>query len=391
MTKPILFDLRERVKELTCLHGTARLLQDVNRPTAELMPEVVNLIPTAWQYPEIAAARVRFCNRGWHTPRFRITPWTQEARFQARNGRFGTVEVAYLEERPLLDEGPFLFEERDLICSLAEMLRSHFDHVLADDELRGANDALERQVRERTAELEREVAEHRLTARKLAVHGDQLRRLAAEISLTEARERRSIASDLHDHIGQALAFTKMHISQFRTNPVFCGHEHLLDRIVGLLDQTIAYTRDLTVKISPPVLYELGLAPALEWLGDRVGGQTGITIPVSCSDLGNLPEELTVMLFKSTQELLANAAKHSGSDTASITARIEDDCVLITVSDSGRGFDPEAAMSGSESGDSFGLFSIRERLRQSGGELLIDTQPGRGADLTLSAPINGGRV
>ncbi len=391
MTEPILHDLRERVKELTCLHGTARLLQDVNRPTAELMPEVVSLIPAAWQYPEIAAARVRFCNRGWHTPRFRITPWTQEARFQARNGQYGTVEVAYIEERPLLDEGPFLFEERDLICSLAEMLRSHFNHVLADAELRDANDTLERQVRERTAELEREAAEHRLTARQLAFHGDQLRRLAAEISLTEARERRSIASDLHDHIGQALAFTKMHISQFRANSVFCGHEQLLDCIVDLLDQTIAYTRDLTVKISPPVLYELGLAPALEWLGDRVSGQTKIEISVSCSDLGDLPEELAVMLFKSTQELLANAVKHSGSDAASVKARREDERVLITVSDSGRGFAPEAALDGAVSGASFGLFSIRERLRQLGGELIIDTQPGRGSDLTLSAPIIGGRT
>lgn len=382
MSDPVLHDLRERVKELTCLHRTARILQDVHRPTAELMPEVVDLLPLAWQHPEIAAARIRFCNRGWHTPRFRITPWTQESRFRARNGLEGTVEVAYLEERPLQDEGPFLAEERQLIDSLAEMLRAHFDHVIADSELRDANEDLERQVRERTADLRREAADHRLTS-------DQLRRLAAEISLAEARERRRIASDLHDHIGQGLAFTRMQVSQLRGDSMFSGFENMLDRIITLLDQTIGYTRDLTVQISPPVLYELGLGPALEWLGERVAGQTGLKVAVECGDLGEIPEELAVMLFKSTQELLANVAKHSGAGSASVAAERRGGRIEIEVADSGRGFDVGEARARIADGASFGLFSIRERIGQLGGGLAIDAAPGRGARLTLSAPVPGG--
>ncbi|MBA4371037.1 MAG: histidine kinase, partial [Coriobacteriaceae bacterium] len=108
--------LSERVKELTALHRTARLLQDAERPLDELMPEVVALLPGAWQHPAVAAARLCILGREWATPGFRETPWRQRAPFTVRDARDdgeadGALEVCYLEPLPAADEGPFLHEE----------------------------------------------------------------------------------------------------------------------------------------------------------------------------------------------------------------------------------------------------------------------------------------
>ena len=127
--------LQERVKELTALHGAARILQDQAKPTQDVMAEMAALLPPAWQYPEIAVARIRFDGREATTAGFRETGWRQIASFRVRGGQAGEIEVCYLEPRPTADEGPFLKEERDLIESLAEMLRFYFQHLLADEEL----------------------------------------------------------------------------------------------------------------------------------------------------------------------------------------------------------------------------------------------------------------
>ena len=122
-------DLGERVKELTALHRTARLLQDTQRPADGVMREIVSLLPAAWQYPEVTGARLRLLGGDYTTPNFRDTAWIQRARFTARaagvDGQAeGSLEICYLEERPAAHEGPFLREERDLIDSLAESLRA---------------------------------------------------------------------------------------------------------------------------------------------------------------------------------------------------------------------------------------------------------------------------
>ena len=100
------------------------------------------------------------------------------------------------------------------------------------------------------------------TERRIRAYQRQLRRLASELSLAEARERREIASDLHDHIGQALAYASQKVTTLRGNAVFSGMEDDLAEILTILNQAIRYTRNLTVEISPPVLYELGLPAAM---------------------------------------------------------------------------------------------------------------------------------
>jgi len=364
MSDAVLHKLKERVKELTALHRTARILQNPERPVLALMRDVAALLPGAWQYPEVAAARIRFRDEEVVTEGFRESAWNQRADFATRPGEGGSITVVYLEERPQADEGPFLAEERELIESVAEMLRSYLEQLLANEALRKARDAYEAEVLERTADL---------------------RRLASQLTLAEERERRRIASDLHDHVGQALAFIKLRVREFQGNAVFGGFEATIDEILRLLDQTIRYTRDLTGAISPPVLYELGLESALDWLAEQFTDKRSFRVTLRIHGRKReLPEELAVMLYKSARELLVNSLKYSGTDEADLELTWGETELCLRVGDLGRGLDP--ARSTSPGRDGFGLFSIRERLGDLGGEVAIASRPGAGCRVTLRVPL-----
>jgi PAS domain S-box-containing protein len=142
--KRLLYDLKERVKELGAIHETARILQSHKKEIPELLKEVVQILPPAWQYPEITAARMVYNGFEYKTPRYSSTAWKQTVEFRTANGIAGAIEVVYLEERPQISEGPFLIEERNLINSVAEMLRLELDRRLATEALFESETQLER-------------------------------------------------------------------------------------------------------------------------------------------------------------------------------------------------------------------------------------------------------
>ncbi len=367
MLDPTRHSLQERVKELTALHRAARLLQDSERPHGAVMAELAALLPLAWQYPEAAAARITLGGESWATPGFAGTPWRQAEEFRLRDGALGALEVVYREACPEADEGPFLREERELIRSLAEMLRAFWQHRQDDAAIVAANERLEAQVAERTAAL---------------------RGLASEQCLLEARERRAIAEDLHDHLGQSLAFVRARLRQLQGDVVFGGHNAAIEELLDLMDQAIGYTRSLTFELSPPVLYELGLGPALDWLGETFAGKHRLRIDVHDDCRRDLPDDVRVLFFKSARELLHNVVKHAGANRASIALACHGDEIILEVADDGCGFD--AAAAGALPHDrSFGLFSLDERLRQLGGRLEIHSAPGEGTRVRLTAPLPAG--
>ncbi len=353
-----LHKLQERVKELTALHKSARLLQDDERPMRDVLHDVVALLPAAWQYPDIATARVNLGDIVEASPGFRETKWMQSSRFIPRPGQEGFVQIAYLEERPAEHEGPFLAEERDLIDSLAEMIRSYVQHKLA-------NENLELLVQERTSEL---------------------RRLATELSLAEARKNREIAADLHDHVIQEFAFIKLRAQQFRGDAVFCGFENRFDEIIALLERAIQFTRRLTFEISTPILYELGLAAALEWLAEHYEQHHKLSTKVNLTSASpNLPEAVSITLFRCVQELLTNCVKYSQAENVLITSKVESHWFFITVQDDGIGFDT-LSLKQSTAREAFGLFSIRERLRHFGGSMILESTIGKGTTVRLAVPV-----
>jgi signal transduction histidine kinase len=210
----------------------------------------------------------------------------------------------------------------------------------------------------------------------------QLRVLAREVTLAEERQRRAIARDLHDHLGQALAFIRMQLSALQGDVMFSGVESRLETISNLLDKSIRYTRTLTAEISPPVLYELGLRAAVEWLSDEMRRKYDLPVRVKAwGDLDVTDEATRVMLFVAVRELLINVVKHAEARKVRVELHGSDAAVGLVVRDDGQGFDPAATTEP----DGFGLFSVAERIQSMGGTVEIASTPGRGTTITLSVP------
>ena len=231
----------------------------------------------------------------------------------------------------------------------------------------------------------RDIRERKASEEKIRVYQEQLRSLASELTLLEERERRQIANDLHDHIGQTLALSKIKLGELRAS-VSPSLVKPLDEIHGLIEHTIRYTRSLTFELSPPVLYELGFEAAVESLVEKIQEEHGISVDFKDdSQPKPLSKEMRILLFKAVGELLMNVIKHAEAHKAKVALQREGSNIRITVEDDGIGFDiPEANQLAGAKG--FGLFSIRERLNHFGGSLQIQSGLRQGTLITLLAPI-----
>jgi PAS domain S-box-containing protein len=222
---------------------------------------------------------------------------------------------------------------------------------------------------------------------KLMLYQQQLRSLASELSLAEERLRRRIAAELHDHIAQNLAISKIKLESL-TGDAEPGLVKSLNEVNGLISQTIEATRSLTFEISPPVLYELGFEAAVKWLAKQTRQRFGLE--VEFADDGKpkpLNTDIRVLLFQAVRELLVNVVKHAKAKKAKVfTCRIQKN-IQVTVEDNGGGFDAEAISAVKDPAKGgFGLFNIRERLDQIGGSVIIDARAGKGTQITLTAPV-----
>ncbi|MCK5707467.1 MAG: hypothetical protein KAI43_07415 [Candidatus Aureabacteria bacterium] len=134
--------LGERVKELNCFYGLSKLVENSDATLESIFQGLIELIPPAWQYPELTCARIIFEKKEYITKRFHETQWSQFADIFLHEKKVGKMEVYYLEERPVSDEGLFLKEERALIDALTERLGRIIEHVQAEEELKAANQQL---------------------------------------------------------------------------------------------------------------------------------------------------------------------------------------------------------------------------------------------------------
>jgi PAS domain S-box-containing protein len=236
-----------------------------------------------------------------------------------------------------------------------------------------------------------DISERKEAERRILEYQSRLRSLSSELALAEQRERRRIASELHDRIGQSLAMARIKLGGVQRN----DSDAVLDEVRSLLDQSIQDTRTLTFELSPPILHELGLEPALEWLLERFAARHSFTTSFHGDGLPvDLPGDVLGLVFQSVQELLVNVAKHARARTVEITLDRGDDILRLEVADDGIGATPARAPRTGRSPQGFGLFSIRERIEHLGGSFTIDSQPGKGTRAQLRVPLRqpapGGR-
>lgn len=223
-----------------------------------------------------------------------------------------------------------------------------------------------------------DISERKKAEEDLLNYQDKLKKMGSELSLAEERERRRIAVDLHDHLGQALALSKLRISSLvHTLKNDNLAQPLMDISQGI-DQMIKETRSLTMKISPPVLYDLGFEAAVEWLTEQLCEEHDINFIFKGGlDLNIRNHDVRVILYRVTRELLMNVIKHARADKALVSIQRKNSSLMITVEDNGVGLgDSYEAVRQGKTG-TFGLFSVRERLEPIGGKLEIDSSPGEG--------------
>ncbi len=254
-------------------------------------------------------------------------------------------------------------------------------HVLRDSELISSD----REDWSRVLTSIRDLSSDVESAQRLQRYQEDLRTLAGQISLAEESERRRISSELHDGTIQNLVLARIHLETLKRSLASEGAGRLVDEINDLPQRSLEETRSLIFEISPPVLYELGLEAAVEWLADHYRGRAGLEIVVISDDRrSNLSDELRIVLFQASRELLINVIKHARATRVTIGLQHATDWIEVTIEDDGCGFDQAAIMSQPASEGGFGLFSIRERLKLLGAELEIDSSAA-GSTARIHAP------
>ncbi|MGP8049308.1 MAG: response regulator [Desulfobaccales bacterium] len=214
----------------------------------------------------------------------------------------------------------------------------------------------------------------------ISAYQEKLRSLASQLTLVEERERRRLAEQLHENIGQILAFARIKLGTLYAEAATPDLAADLSEILDQIDHSIQLTRSLTFDLSPTILYELGFGDAVQWLASRFQKSCGAEIEVQQEPLPPLTDDGRILLFLAVRELLMNVAKHAKASHAKVVITNAEDRLQIQVEDDGVGFNVPTSLA-----VGFGLFSIRERLEPIGGHLKVKSKPGHGAQVTLTIP------
>jgi signal transduction histidine kinase len=223
---------------------------------------------------------------------------------------------------------------------------------------------------------------------KLQEYQQRLRALASELTLTEERERRNIAVNLHDQVGQSLAVMRVQLAVAQKESSGRKVAAILDEVSGSLRQAIQDTRNVISDLSSPLINELGLAAALsEWLKERIADRYGLEAQfIDDGDRMPLGKDTETILFRSVRELLTNVVKHANANRVSVSLQRRGSAIQIVVADDGVGLADGRHPEKDSTESGFGLFSIKERMSDLSGSLEIESHPGRGVRAILTAPL-----
>ena len=237
--------------------------------------------------------------------------------------------------------------------------------------------------------LIRDITESKIAEIQLQEYQQRLKDLATQLTLTEERERRRVATELHDHVGQSLAFARMRLASARKTCSDPETQTILDEISESLLNAIRDTKNLVFDLSSPLLHELGLGEAVdEWLVEQVGKRYGLeTELIDQSPDIRLDEDIRAILFRNVRELLTNVVRHAHASKVSVQLRQAGDKIQVIIEDDGVGFDPDAAPKTAIREEGFGLFSIQERMSDMGGDFMIESEPDQGTKAVLSLPLS----
>jgi signal transduction histidine kinase len=350
--------LQERVKELRFLHESAQALSEGAEFDRDTLTKLVSRMPAAWMYVDDCRARITYRDMDVASDGWRSTPWCLDASFDTSKGR-GTVEVVYLTEHPIADEGPFLHEERALLHSFVEMLRSHIERQATEERRRTLEAELLRE-REQAAEA----------------------RFSAMLD-----ERNRIARELHDTLLQGFTGVGLKLvavaNRMEGTPVAAEAVRV---VIADAQRTLESARraiwDMRPAPSPGKDFVATLRTAVEdsLRGTDLHHEFVVEGAAQAAD-----PDVETAVFRVTLEAIANVLKHAAARSVRVVLTYEPTCIVLSVTDNGRGFvvDPDfRAYSGH-----LGLLGMHERASQAHGTLTVRSSDGHGTEVGLVVPLS----
>ena len=258
--------------------------------------------------------------------------------------------------------------------------------------LEKAHSELEKTVSARTAQLrtsnallQEEIRERKQIQEQLLGYQRDLRLLASELSLVAEKERRALATQLHDGLGQNLALLKIQLDLYKTRIPPEQRDGTFDELIQSVKSAIRYTRDLTHQMSPPMLLSLDFSATLEWLGDQILVKNGVRFKFHAPAFAlAFTDNQKILLSMIVRELMVNIVKHAGATLAEMRFEKYSGMISLRLEDNGRGFSPDAVQQ-RRRGEGLGLFSIRERIEHIGGKVRLAAGVGKGCSILLSIP------
>ncbi len=217
-----------------------------------------------------------------------------------------------------------------------------------------------------------------------------LRRLSHSLIQVQESERRHLAREMHDEIGQTLTAAKLNIQQALQPAGLESRPHLQESI-RILDSVLRQVRNLSLELRPSLLDDLGLIPTLEWLIERHKRSSEMAIDLVADPMNLRPDaEVELACYRIVQEAMTNAVRHSGAQRVTITVEPSDGGLLLLVKDDGAGFDVRSAISRASAGQSIGLLGMQERVALAGGSMTIRSSTGEGTEISARFPLGNVR-
>jgi two-component system, chemotaxis family, sensor kinase Cph1 len=293
----------------------------------------------------------------------------------------GTLGWTFSRAIPLLDASGHIVEWFGAASDITKRKWAEQSFEESQNRLCELAERLDAEVRARTQQLEQRNSE-------VLSQAAELRDLSVRLMRTADQERRRVARELHDSAGQSLAALAMNLSQIiqraqQYDPLLAKSAEEAEAIVQQLTRDIRTTSYL---LHPPLLDENGLSAALAWYTEGLQKRSGLQIQLTISDeVGRLPSDMELLVFRVVQECLTNIHRHSGSKSAAIRIDRRPEDITIHVQDQGHGIPPEKLTGIYGRGSGVGIRGMCERLRQFRGELTIDSD-GSGTRISATIPI-----
>jgi len=331
-----------------------------------------------------------------------VRKWSQEYRLITKSGE---VRWFHDDNLALADSAGGIIRIQAVIHDITELKQAEEQLKALTQQLRASNQQLqatEQQLRVANQQLKVEGQQLKAEGQQLKALNqqlwadeeqlkkkhEQLRALASKLSSIEERERKHIAEGIHGSIIQPLVFMDVKVKSLgkitKDTKLTEAHRQMRTMLGELIEKSRTFTFDL----SYPILYELGLEPAIEeWLRTEIKGKHKIAVEFKAETQSkDLDQNIATFLFKSVKELLINIVKHAKANNVKVSVARKQNNIILCVEDDGCGFESFHSGKKHKSLTGFGLFNIREQVTHLGGELSIDSKAGIGSKITLTVPV-----